>query len=265
MVRIPAFTSWNVRVFTFIVLFLPVVAFVSNHCTAQDQPPSASIEELRSMNSEFSGKQDLSETGKSDLDRILMEGSGSSEDNIMKDAFLLSEESFDENLPGEMGSDIELINGGDIGIQTRAPLERLKTSEELRPLQKKERLKSLTLSEIEAKRSEQPGFLSILGKRSETREKQDSATVQTQWSRLSGVGYQENGDEKANIRSAQTVREDDLVRMNNSGRMVLPSRVEREEFKKRQERRSSRNSGGSSSGSSGSYLPGGGTTYLPNR
>jgi len=242
---------------------------------AQEIQPGATVQELDAMQSEFSDDGDLSAAARNDSERALIEGAAMSEQSIMDAAFNGVDDTSDSSAAGQE-QELRMIEEGDIGIQTREPLERLQTPDELKPLQRKERLKSLSLAELEAKTPEGPGVLTPLRSTADLRGRTETSdTTAGQWSRITGTGFLQDQLANPNVRSSasttQSRRDDDLVRMNNSGRMVLSSRVEREEFKKRQERRSSYNTGSSSSSSSGaSYLPGNSTqspgtptSYLP--
>lgn len=163
--------------------------------------------------------------------------------------------------------ELAILDREQIGIRTRDRLGKLQTPEELNRLRKMERLKSLSVTKVEGGDGLKPqvsmrSLLSPDGIRTETGlpgVALHGTTVNFPGALLPDQGFSrlESGTDQLNVRNELRpgLGTRDLVRMENSGRMVLEERKEREEFKRRQERRTL----SPQSPSGASDLP-----YLPN-
>jgi hypothetical protein len=141
-------------------------------------------------------------------------------------------------------------NENTIGIKSRDTLNRLETPDTLQVLKRKQRLKPLSISEIDANANKlkRPDYLQF--------EKHNIAAQQE--TDPNNVFMRTQVNDNANIRAnSSTVRRQDDVGMTNSGRIVLKERVEREEFKRRQERLDSRKDTRPAADTSKPYLPDG--------
>lgn len=225
----------------------------------------AKADEMKALEGEFSSRNP-------DFKSDFTDSSVARDAAMIEDEMEINLDEIDEISPSEGEGvfsvdkdELAILDREQIGIRTRDRLEKLQTPEELNRLRTMERLKPLSLVEIESADRLKP----VVPLRGQLNPALPGSASGTPLPGTMGYypGYYQSGQgfsrletetDRVNVRSdtRPATPAQDLVRMENSGRMVLEERKEREEFKKRQERRTTT----SQSASGSSTLP-----YLPNQ